>query len=232
MLTIRRAHDRGHANHGWLETYHTFSFANYFDPDHVGFRSLRVINEDRVAPGEGFGTHAHYDIEIVTYVLGGALEHKDSMGNTQVLHAGEFQRITAGSGITHSEYNPSGDQPVHFYQIWLHPRAKNLTPVYEQKGFASDARQNRLQLVASADGRDNSLLVNQDANIYLVDLQPAKSCHHTLPTGRYAWLQVLAGQVTLNGETLGTSDGASVTDESELTITASQDAKLMLFDLA
>lgn len=232
MIQVRKAEDRGHANHGWLDTYHTFSFSTYYDPNHRSFRSLRVMNEDFVAPGAGFGTHPHNDMEIVTYVLEGALEHKDSMGNGEVLRPGEFQRMSAGTGITHSEFNPSSDEPVHLYQIWLFPERKGIEPSYEQKRFPEEGRHNRLQLVASRDAADDSLLIHQDARIYLANVDSGSSVNHELPPGRHAWLQVLRGRVSLNGVPLGRSDGAAVSDETKLTIQADDDAEIMLFDLA
>lgn len=232
MIQIRKAADRGHANHGWLDTYHTFSFSSYQDPEHTQFRALRVMNEDRVAPGQGFGTHPHRNMEIVTYVLEGALEHKDSMGNGEVLRPGEFQRMTAGTGITHSEFNPSESEPVHLYQIWLHPEAPGLTPSYEQKRFDDANMHNRLRLVASRDAEDGSLVIHQDARIYLSKLDVGQGVEHTLAAGRHAWLQVLRGSVRLNGETLNTSDGAAVSDEAGLRIEAVEAAEIMLFDLA
>ena len=231
MIEIRKAAERGHANHGWLDTYHTFSFASYRDPQHMGFRSLRVMNEDFVKPGHGFGTHPHQDMEIVTYVLEGALEHKDSMGNGEVLRPGEFQRMSAGTGITHSEFNPSDAEPVHLYQIWLFPQRKGLEPSYEQKQFAEEERRNRLRLVASQDAADGSLLVHQDARIYLSSLDAGKQVTHTILPGRHAWLQVLRGNVSVNGHALDTSDGAAISGESELKIVATHPAEIMLFDL-
>ena len=232
MIHVRKATDRGHANHGWLDTYHTISFSSYQDPKHMRFRALRVMNEDRVAPGQGFGTHPHNDMEIVTYVLEGALEHKDSMGNGEVLRPGEFQRMTAGTGITHSEFNPSQSEPVHLYQIWLYPEAKGLTPSYEQKRFDDASLHNRLKLVASRDAADGSLTIHQDARIYLSKLDAGQGVEHPLAEGRHAWLQVLRGNVRLNGETLNTSDGAAVSDEAGLQIVAVETAEVMLFDLA
>lgn len=231
MIKIRKASDRGHADHGWLDTYHTFSFSTYHDPDHMGFRSLRVMNEDVVAPGKGFGTHPHRDMEIVTYVLSGALEHKDSMGNGEVLRPGEFQRMSAGTGITHSEFNPSPDEPVHLYQIWLFPERKGLEPSYEQKRFPEEERQNRLRLVASRDRAEGSLLIHQDARIFLSTLDDGQNVRHELEPGRHAWLQVLRGSVRLNGEALETSDGASISEESLLEIAATEPAEILLFDL-
>ena len=232
MIRVRKAEDRGHANHGWLDTYHTFSFAGYQDADHTMFRSLRVMNEDFVAAGRGFGTHPHQDMEIVTYVLEGALEHKDSMGNGEVLRPGEFQRMSAGTGITHSEFNPSAEEPVHLYQIWLFPERKGLEPSYEQKQFAAEERHNRLRLVASRDAAEESLLIHQDARVFLSSLDAGRSVHHALEPKRHAWLQVLRGSVTLNGQQLKTSDGAAVSEEDSLEIVANEPAEVMLFDLS
>lgn len=232
MITIRKANQRGHYDHGWLNTHHTFSFGEYHDPEHHRFRSLRVMNEDIVAPGQGFGEHPHRDMEIVTYVLAGALEHRDSMGNGEVLRPGEFQRMTAGTGITHSEFNPSDTEPVHLYQIWLLPERKGIEPSYEQKNFAADERQNQLRLVASREATNGSLLVHQDVRIYLATLEAQTTITHRLDEDRHAWLQVLRGDVSLNGNALNTSDGAAVSDEQGLTIQATSDAEIMLFDLA
>lgn len=232
MLAIRRADERGHADHGWLNTWHTFSFSTYQDPAHTHFRALRVINEDTVAPGQGFGTHPHRDMEIVTYVLHGALEHRDSMGNGEILRPGEFQRMTAGTGVTHSEFNPSASEPVHLYQIWLFPEKKGLEPSYEQKEFSKDARKNQLQLVASPDGDADSLRIHQDARIYLADLNSEHQLRYAIPAKRYAWLQVLRGSVTVNDLPLNTSDGLAVSEESSINIQASGDTELMLFDLS
>jgi quercetin 2,3-dioxygenase len=232
MIAIRPASARGHANHGWLDTYHTFSFAGYRDPRHMGFRSLRVMNEDVVAPGQGFGEHPHNDMEIVTYVLEGALEHQDSMGNGEVLRAGEFQRMSAGTGITHSEFNPSRDEPVHLYQIWLIPNRKGIEPSYEQKRFAEEDRRNRLQLVASRDAAEGSLLIHQDAQIYLSTLDDGQQVTHSLGDGRHTWLQVLRGAVSLNGHDLKAGDGAAVSDERLVVMQANGKAEVILFDLA
>lgn len=232
MIQIRKANERGHADHGWLDTYHTFSFAGYYDPQQVGFRCLRVMNEDRVAPGQGFGTHAHDNMEIVTYVLSGALEHKDSMGNGEVLRPGEFQRISAGTGITHSEFNPSDREPVHLYQIWLRPNVQDVAPSYEQKAFSEEEKHGRLRVVASPGGEDDgSLYIQQDARVYLATLAAGDEVTHRLAEQRYAWVQVLRGRVDLNGQTLQTSDGAAISGESQLTIRADGDAEIMLFDL-
>jgi redox-sensitive bicupin YhaK (pirin superfamily) len=232
MITIRQAADRGHANHGWLDTYHTFSFASYRDPQHVHFRALRVMNEDVVAPGQGFGTHPHENMEIVTYVLAGALAHRDSMGNGEVLRPGEFQRMSAGTGITHSEFNPSATEPVHLYQIWLFPDRDGIEPSYEQKRFDEAERRNRLRLVASPDAAEGSLLIHQDARIFLASLEEGSRVRHDLAPDRHAWLQVLRGAVALNGLTLHTSDGAAISGETALEIAGSESAEVMLFDLA
>lgn len=230
MLQVRKSADRGHADHSWLNTYHTFSFADYQDPAHMGFRSLRVINEDRVLPGMGFGTHGHRDMEIISYVLE-ALEHKDSMGNGEVLTPGEFQRISAGTGVRHSEFNPSATEPVHFYQIWLLPHSHGIQPSYEQKFFDENERLGQMRIVASPDGAEGSLTIHQDANVYLSTLNHADSVNHAILAGRHAWLQVLRGSVRVNGELLNTSDGLAVSDERSLTIVGEQSAEVMLFDL-
>ena len=232
MIRIRRAAERGHFNHGWLDTFHTFSFGDYFDPAHNNFRSLRVMNEDRVAPGQGFGMHGHRDMEIVTYVLSGALQHKDSLGNGETLRPGEFQRMSAGTGIRHSEFNPSATEPVHLYQIWLTPRQLGLQPGYEQKAFAESERLNRFRLVASPDGVDGSLTIQQDARVFLATLSHGESISHEMAPERHAWLQVLRGRVILNGLSLEASDGAAVSDEPLLLIVAAEPAELMLFELA
>lgn len=231
MIRIRKADDRGYADHGWLQARHTFSFAGYRAPEHMGFRSLRVMNEDRIAPGRGFGTHPHNDMEIVTYVLEGALEHRDSMGNGEVLRPGEFQRMSAGTGITHSEFNPSDSEPTHLYQIWLLPDRKSIEPSYEQKRFPAEERRNRLRLVASPGAENGALQIQQDARIFLANLDAGQMLAHELTADRHAWLQVLRGSVTLNQNDLQTSDGAAVSKESLLEIAATEDAEVMLFDL-
>ena len=232
MIQVRRHEDRGHADHGWLNARHTFSFASFRDPEYMGFRSLRVMNEDRIAPGQGFGTHPHSDMEIVTYVLEGALEHKDSMGNGEVLRPGEFQRMSAGTGITHSEFNPSSTEPTHLYQIWLLPDRKGIEPSYEQKRFDDGGMTNQLRLVASPNAELGSLQIHQDARIHLAKLDAGKQVTHHLAAERHAWLQVLRGELTLNGISLNTSDGAAISDEALLTVQATTDAEMMLFDLA
>jgi len=207
MYRVRKGADRGHANHGWLDTYHTFSFAGYQDPEHTRFRSLRVMNEDWVQPGQGFGTHPHRDMEIVTYVLEGALEHRDSMGNGEVLRPGEFQRMSAGSGITHSEFNPSDSEPVHLYQIWLYPDEKGLTPSYEQKSFPARQRENQFQLVASHDGDQGSLKIHQDAQVFLGNFATGQTANFPILADRHVWLQVLRGSIVQGDQTLSAGDG-------------------------
>lgn len=231
-VRVRRAAERGHATYDWLDTWHTFSFNTYYDPAHMGFKSLRVMNEDWVAPGKGFGMHGHRDMEIITYVLEGALEHRDSLGTGSILRPGEFQRMSAGTGIRHSEFNPSATEPVHLYQIWLLPNEKGLAPSYEQKTFVEDQRLGRLQLVASPDARNGSLLIHQDARVYLAALDTHQEVRHELESGRSAWLQVLRGTVLLNGQSLGKSDGAAVTGEKALVVRAAAPSEIMLFDLA
>ncbi len=230
MFKIRKASQRGSANHGWLQTSHTFSFAGYRDPEHMGFRSLRVMNEDRVKPGQGFGTHSHDNMEIISYVLAGELEHKDSMGNGEVLKPGEFQRISAGSGITHSEFNPSAAEPVHFYQIWIKPNVRNTPPTYQQKEFSRAEKLGKLRLVASPDGRDGSLSILQDAQIYLAVIN-GQEIRYDLKPERHAWLQVLCGRAKVNDVELDTSDGVAIHDECSLVITGEPDSEIMLFDL-
>ncbi len=232
MIRIRKSEDRGHADHGWLKTSHTFSFADYRDPAHVHFRALRVMNEDWVAPGQGFGEHPHQDMEIVSYVLSGALEHRDSMGNGEVLRPGEFQRMSAGTGITHSEFNPSPVDPTHLYQIWLFPRQKGIEPSYEQKTFPAAQRRNRLQLVASPDATDGSLKIHCDARIFLATLEANQGVSQTIPDGRHAWLQVLRGSISLGETVLESGDGAAASDERSLEFSATSESEILLFDLA
>jgi len=232
MIRVRRADERGHFDHGWLDTYHTFSFGEYYDPDHVQFRALRVMNEDRVAPGRGFGMHPHRDMEIVTYVLEGALTHRDSLGTGSVIRPGELQRMTAGTGILHREFNDSPSEPVHLYQIWLLPSERGLPPGYEQQVFDPEKRQGTLQLVASPDGQDGSLTIRQDARLYLGNLGAGDGLAHDIAPHRHAWLQVLRGTVRLNGEVLAAGDGAALSEEPVLSIEAEQASEFMLFDLA
>lgn len=232
MITLRKAQERGHANHGWLDTHHTFSFANYYDPEYLGFRSLRVINEDRVSPGAGFGTHGHRDMEIITYVLEGALEHKDNIGNGSAILPGDVQRMSAGTGILHSEYNHSQTDPVHFLQIWILPNQKGFPASYEQNNFAIAKEPGNLRLVAAPDGRDGALTVHQDVNLYAALLKAGDTLSHFQQQGRHAWIQVARGSLTLNDVALAAGDGAAVSNETDLTIKATADAEFLLFDLA
>jgi len=233
MITIRPAQDRGTANFGWLDSRHTFSFGNYYDPNYMGFADLRVINEDKVIPGQGFGTHGHRDMEIISYVLQGALEHKDSIGTGSVIRPGDVQRMSAGTGIQHSEFNASDTEPVHFLQIWILPETKGIEPGYEQKTFTDAQKRNRLRLVGSRDGRDGSITIHQDVNLYATTLQAGETVHHLLPEERVAWLQVVRGAVQLNEQPLTAGDGAAVAQEAEITLQAtSTDAEVLLFDMA
>ncbi|MGV0024709.1 pirin family protein [Phormidesmis priestleyi] len=231
MLTLRRADDRGHADHGWLNSYHTFSFANYYDPNHMGFHNLRVINEDRVAPKQGFGSHSHRDMEIVTYVLEGALEHQDSLGNRAVMRPGEVQRMTAGTGVTHSEYNQSDRHPVHFLQIWILPEQKNLEPGYEQKAYSESEKRGNLRLIASQDGRERSVTVHQDLNLYATVLGEGEKVSLGARDNRHFWVQVARGAVLLNGEWLNQGDAAAL-DSETLELVGKKDAEVLVFDLA
>jgi redox-sensitive bicupin YhaK (pirin superfamily) len=231
MITVRRAADRGHFDHGWLNTYHTFSFADYHDPRFMGFRALRVINDDRVAPGQGFGEHRHRDMEIVSYVLDGALAHRDSMGNSGVIRPGDVQRMSAGTGVQHSEFNGSRTDPVHFLQIWILPETPGSPPGYEQKTFPPETRRGKLRLVGSPEGREGSLTVGQDVTIYASVLEPGEEVQHRLAPGRHAWLQVAEGALELNGHLLEEGDGAAVTDKDELDITG-KGSEFLLFDLS
>jgi hypothetical protein len=232
MMQIRRSDERGHAQHGWLDSRHTFSFADYRDPKHMGFRSLRVINEDRVQPGKGFAPHSHRDMEILTCVLEGALEHKDSLGNTSVIRPGELQRMSAGTGVTHSEYNASRDSLVHFLQIWILPGTPGLPPGYEQRDFGSGDMRDRLRLVASPDGHDGSLTVHQDALLHLGRLAKGSKIAHPIGAGRHAWLQVARGSVRANGESLAAGDGAALSGELALELEAVEPSQVLVFDLA
>jgi redox-sensitive bicupin YhaK (pirin superfamily) len=232
MIVKRPAAERGHFDHGWLDTSHSFSFAGYQDPAHMGFRSLRVINEDSVEGGRGFGAHSHRDMEIVTYVLEGALEHADSMGNRSVIVPGDVQRMSAGTGVTHSEFNPRPEEPVHFLQIWLVPNRRGLAPGYEQKAIAEKEERGVLRLIASRDGRDGSVTIHQDVDLFASRLEPGERIEHTLKAGRHAWLQMVTGKVELNGTALETGDGAAVSRESALAMVAREPAHFLLFDLA
>jgi len=230
MMKIRKANERGHADHGWLNAWHTFSFADYHDPQHMGFRSLRVINEDTVAPGRGFGMHGHRDMEIITCVLSGALEHKDSMGNGRVIRPGDFQYMAAGTGVQHSEFNPLPDQPTHLLQIWLLPDRRGHEPRYAEKSFNGTA-EGRLNLVASGSGRDGSIAINQDADLWVAKLKAGDAVTHALASGRHAWLQVAEGELEVNGQRLTSGDGAAVSDETQLSLKAHQPSQVLLFDL-
>ncbi len=231
MIQVRRSADRGHVQHGWLDTYHTFSFDTYYDPAHEQFRSLRVINEDRVAPGAGFPFHAHRDMEIITYVLEGALEHKDSLGNGSIIRPGDGQRMSAGKGIRHSEANPSKTEPVHLLQIWILPEKKGIEPGYEQKSFAPEEKQGHLRLIADRNGRDGAVTVRQDVSLYASVLASGQQVEHSLAPGRHAWLQVAKGAVTLNGQKLDQGDGAEISEEEKIAIRGEKDAEILLFDL-
>jgi hypothetical protein len=230
MITIRKAKDRGHANHGWLDTYHTFSFADYRDPRWMGFRSLRVINDDLVMPGMGFGTHPHRDMEIITYILSGALEHKDSMGNGRVIRTGDVQYMAAGTGILHSEFNPSKEEAVHLLQIWIQPNRQGVAPRYGEKSYAKVAA-GALHLVTSNAGRDGSIAIHQDADLWLAKLEPGQKVAHRLAAGRHAWVHVAEGEVTLNGKTLSGGDAAAVDAEAVLELAGVKQSQVLLFDL-
>ena len=234
MIQIRKAEERGHADHGWLNTYHTFSFADYFDPAQMGFRNLRVINEDRVQPSEGFGTHPHRDMEILSYVLEGALQHRDSLGHGSVIRPGDVQRMTAGTGVQHSESNASKEELVHFLQIWLVPGRRGLEPGYEQKNFSAAEKEGRLRLVASPDGREGSVTIHADALVYAGIFSAGASAALPLARGRHAWAQVARGQVRVNGQTLRAGDGAAISEESEIRVDGgggSAEGEVIVFDL-
>ena len=232
MITIRKSDDRGHADRGWLDTRFTFSFADYFDPQHVQFRTLRVMNDDRIAGGGGFPTHPHRDMEIVSYVLDGALAHKDSMGNGSVIRPGDVQYMSAGTGVAHSEFNASNREPVHMYQIWMFPDKKNYAPTYDQKHFSAEDKRGKLRLVASPDGRDGSVKIRQDNDLYASVLAPGEGVKHDLKPGRHAYVQVARGSIRLNGKKLETGDGAAISQEQWVELTGVDDAEVLLFDLA
>jgi len=232
MIRFRKSTERGHARHGWLESYHTFSFAGYHDPRHMGFRDLRVINEDRVQPQRGFGTHSHRDMEIVSYVLEGALEHKDSLGIGSVIRPGDVQRMSAGTGVSHSEFNPSATELVHFLQIWILPAREGLEPSYEQKHFASAERRGALRLVLSKNGRLGSLRIHQDVDLFATQLGAGDAVEHALRPSRHAWVQLARGRCELNGIPLEVGDGAAVSEETTLRLTGAKDAEVLLFDLS
>jgi len=234
MIRIRPSDARGHANHGWLDTYYTFSFSNYYDPRHMGFRDLRVINEDWVSAGKGFGAHPHRDMEIITYIIEGELSHRDSTGTEATIKQHDVQRMSAGTGVVHSEYNDS-DKPVHLLQIWIMPEANDLQPSYEDRAFARAEKQNQLRLIASHDGRDGSTRINQDASVYASLLDSGNSLDLELQSGRHAWVQLISGELAVNGTRLSAGDGAAISDESKLTLASvgnNSAAEFLLFDLA
>lgn len=231
MIAIRPSKARGHFNHGWLDTYHSFSFAEYYDPAFESFRTLRVLNEDRVAPGRGFPTHGHRDMEIITCVVEGALEHSDSLGNGSVIRPGDVQRMSAGTGVLHSEKNPSDSEPLHLLQIWILPERNGMRPGYEQKMFSPEERTDKLRLIGSRDGRDGSVTIHQDVDLYGALLDGKENMTHSLRPGRHGWIQIVKGSVDLNGHSLGAGDGAAVSEERELTFRSSG-AEILLFDLA
>ena len=232
MITVRQSEERGAVNMGWLDAKHSFSFGSYHDPEHMGFGTLRVINEDRIQPSQGFGMHGHRDMEIVTYMIDGALEHRDSMGNGSVIRPGEVQRMTAGTGVRHSEFNHSDTDETHLLQIWILPEQNGLTPGYEEKTFDDSEKRNKLLLLASSDSRDGSLKIHQDTDLFASILDKGKSLSHQFADGRNGWVQVVRGRLSLNGETLDHGDGASIADTSVLDIAALEDAEFLLFDMA
>ncbi|MGE0355783.1 MAG: pirin family protein [Burkholderiales bacterium] len=232
MFTLRRSEDRGQADHGWLRSFHSFSFADYHDPAHMGFGALRVINEDRVQPGMGFGTHGHRDMEIISYVLEGELEHKDSLGNGSVIRPGNVQRMSAGTGVRHSEYNPSAKDGVHFLQIWIEPAERGIEPGYEEKHFDAAAKRGRLRLIASPDGREGSVRIHQDALVFASLLDGAETAVHALAPGRRAYVHVARGEVAVNGQALRAGDALKATGEREIRLAQGKDAEVLLFDLA
>jgi len=231
MIQIRKSEQRGHASHGWLDSRFTFSFAEYYDPEFVEFRTLRVMNDDHIAGGAGFPTHPHRDMEIVTYVLEGALAHKDSMGNGSTIRPGDVQYMSAGTGVTHSEFNASDKQPVHMYQIWMFPDRRGYKPAYDQKHFDAAEKRGKLRLVASPDGREGSVQIRQDNELYATVLAPGETVKHALKPGRHAYVQVARGSVTLNGVKLATGDGAAVSREKALELAGVEDAEVLVFDL-
>lgn len=232
MIQIRKSEQRGGGNHGWLKSKHSFSFGDYWDPKWMGFRSLRVINEDWVAPNTGFPAHPHRDMEIITYILEGKLEHKDSLGTGSVISPGDGQRMTAGKGIRHSEFNPSTTDPVHLLQIWIVPEKTGLEPSYEQKSFTEDEKRGKLRVIASPDAQEGSVKINQDASLYVSLLKPGEEVTHEFAQGRHGWLQVARGGVELNGKVLAQGDAASISGENNVSIKGTEDAEVLLFDLA
>ena len=231
MLTVRKAEARGHANHGWLDTWHTFSFADYYDPREMGYGALRVINDDKVEPGQGFGTHGHRDMEIITYVLEGALEHKDSIGNGSIIRPGNVQRMSAGTGVKHSEFNPSREELVHLLQIWIEPSVAGVEPSYEEKEFGVQDKKGTLRLIASPDGRDGSVTIHQDAFVYAGIFDAGDSVRQPLKPGRRAYIHVARGTVTVNGQELKSGDGARITGAAEVTLSDGSGGEVLLFDL-
>ncbi len=232
MITIRKSEERGHAERGWLKSYHSFSFADYYDPKHMGFRSLRVINEDWIRGGVGFPTHPHKDMEIITYVLEGSLAHKDSMGNGSAIGRGDVQRMSAGTGVTHSEFNASETETAHLLQIWIMPDKAGYKPSYEEKVFPDEEKRGRLRLIASRDARDGSVRMNQDVDVYVSLLEGGQTVTHTLAEGRGAWIQVARGSVSVNGQALKAGDAAAIENESEVSLTGLEGAEVLLFDLS
>lgn len=232
MLQVRAANDRGHADFGWLDSRHTFSFGNYYDPDHMGFGVLRVINEDRVQPSKGFGTHGHRDMEIISYVLQGALEHKDSLGTGSVIRPGDVQRMSAGTGVQHSEFNHSDSEPVHFLQIWILPNRRGLTPGYAEARIPDEEKRGRLRLIVSGDGRDGALPIHQDADLYASLLSKGESVEHGFAPGRKGWIQLARGNATVNNTPLAAGDGAAIVNEEFVTIRGDSEAEILLFDMA
>jgi redox-sensitive bicupin YhaK (pirin superfamily) len=231
MIYLRKANERGHANHGWLDSWHSFSFADYYDPNHMGFRALRVINDDTVEGGQGFGTHPHRDMEIISYVLEGALQHRDSMGTGSVIRPDDVQRMSAGTGVTHSEFNASKVEPVHFLQVWLLPRERGIKPGYEQKTFSREEKAGRLRLVASPDGRDGSTTIHSDALVYAGLFDAEQRAELALEPNRHAWVHVARGQVTVNGHELGAGDGMALSSEPSVRIDSGRNAEVLVFDL-
>lgn len=231
MTQLRKSNERGKADHGWLDSRHSFSFGHYHDPAHLGFGPLLVINEDRVKPGRGFGTHGHRDMEIISYVLDGALAHQDSMGNGSTLRYGDVQRMSAGSGVRHSEFNQSAEQPVHFLQIWIEPNVKGIDPGYEEKHFSTESKRGQLRLIASPDGREGSVLIHQDAFIYAAILDGSEAASHALQSGRTAYVHVIRGAITVNGQALEGGDALKIGSASQVTLANAQDAEVLLFDL-
>ena len=231
MIQIRKADERGHANHGWLDSWHSFSFADYFDPQHMGFSVLRVINDDRIAPGAGFPTHSHRDMEIITYLLHGALEHKDSMGNGSVIHPGEIQRMSAGSVIIHSEFNASENEEAHLLQIWIEPKVRGITPSYAQKSFAAAGKARSMNLLVSPDGEDSSITIHQDARLYAANLQDNEELSYSIPPGRRVYIHLARGKLELNGHELEAGDGAKIWDENINILSIAAGSEALLFDL-